>query len=347
MANPTRTTTLAERISKSAAHVVEEVPSFGHFEPYASRDELVAKIIEEAVYNCVRADSSTNILSLPFVGAITAFPMALVTCRFHMQMVRNIALVGGRRIQNPAILLSVMAAALGGAKRARALRQNEGLLLTMWAGSLQAASLQVANAVAPRLLFGMVPVAGPLMLDMWIRYSTQKLGRFAAMVFIGEDAGEQDVRALGTASPGGMQSVAASELSAAGWCKLQLLAGMARVDGSITLPEQLMLDTWLNGQQISEQQRALLTQILKGRDEPMPNMQVLANCPDGAVALLTNMALLAWADGRLHPGERLYLRRIGQLLGFSASDIDELMDSCDPRHEIGGGPLRQPELSLG
>lgn len=55
----------------------------------------------------------------------------------------------------------------------------------------------------------------------------------------------------------------------------------------------------------------------------------------------------ASADGRLHAAERLYLRHVGQLLRFRASEIDALMDSCDPRHEIGAGPLRQPELSLG
>lgn len=53
---------------------------------------------------------------------------------------------------------------------------------------------------------------------------------------------------------------------------------------------------------------------------------VIPDLPEEKIAVLYEMALIAWADGKLEKSERNMLRRYASMYGVNEDSIDELVD---------------------
>lgn len=194
--------------------------------------------------------------------------------------------------------------------------------------ALQALSLQVAACIAHQAVGATVsqwlPAVGPAAMGAWSGYTTRRIGRCATAMFVNEaDAASAPVAVAQAELPAATPALADACLLDI--CKLQALIGMARTDGHVCSSERDFIEQALADQQLGLQQQTRLQAMLQGKAEPLQGIDALAAHPDAAVGLLANLAVLAWPDGELHPAERLYLRRIGNVLGFAREDVDDLL----------------------
>jgi hypothetical protein len=52
---------------------------------------------------------------------------------------------------------------------------------------------------------------------------------------------------------------------------------------------------------------------------------VFKDNPEESLALLMDLVALAARDGQVHLAEKLYIKQVGQTLGFADSDIEDLI----------------------
>ena len=289
------------------------------------RTQAVEKLIATASYRAAMASTCGGIVP-GWAGMLTLAPSLASVTRVQLGLVRDVAHCAGVSLQNPRpLLLGVMARSLD-KPSAHSLAPREQVL--QWeAASLQSFGLQLAGSIAQQAAGAAVsrwlPAVGPAALGVWSGYTTKRIGRSAHQFFNALSDGSTTAPVSpGTAAPGEALPLPGSELER---CKLQALIGLARVDGRVCDNERAFISQALTDPRLSDAQRLQLRLMLEGSHAPLEGLDVLARHPDAAIGLLSNLAVLAWQDGQLHPSEKLYVRHLGKLLGFERDDVDELL----------------------
>jgi uncharacterized tellurite resistance protein B-like protein len=49
--------------------------------------------------------------------------------------------------------------------------------------------------------------------------------------------------------------------------------------------------------------------------------------PSDSVGILVDMVALSRRDGSIHPAERIYIRRVGGILGVAEADVNDLIET--------------------
>lgn len=310
--------------------------------PVTVRPVLSAEQREQAVAECI-ATASRRVASISFSGALlpgwagigSLAPNLVSITREQMCLVRDVAcLYGNGEPPSPTFVMGVLASSLKKSASVPSLPMLHAQAGVYSSVALQSLSLQVAGCVASQALAAAasrwLPAVGPAALGVWSGYTTRRIGQGVRQVF---QSALPTVVAVPQASPDNSPppAVVASLLD---MCKLQVLIGLAHVDGRVSPQERVYIDNALADPRLSVTQRARLQAMLAGQACPLDGVETLARYPGEAIGLLANMAVLAWRDGQLHPAERLYIRRIGNLLGYGQHEVDELLEHA-------GQPLEQ------
>ena len=87
----------------------------------------------------------------------------------------------------------------------------------------------------------------------------------------------------------------------------------------------MVLQTIIGNADLTESERADLTQAIDKSGKFVVDYAVFASSPDDAIGLLVDIVTLAKRDGTFHITEKMFVQQVGKLLGFSENDIDEIM----------------------
>jgi uncharacterized tellurite resistance protein B-like protein len=98
-----------------------------------------------------------------------------------------------------------------------------------------------------------------------------------------------------------------------------------KVDGTIKAEEHEYTQTIIGNADLTENERMLLTQGIDKNEKFSVDYSAFASLPDDAIGLLIDMITLAKRDGTFHITEKMFVKQVGKLLGFSDDDIDETM----------------------
>jgi uncharacterized tellurite resistance protein B-like protein len=109
--------------------------------------------------------------------------------------------------------------------------------------------------------------------------------------------------------------------------KVQTLINLIKVDGTIKAEEREYVQTIIGNADLSESERADLTQAVDKSGKFIVDYSAFASSPDDAIGLLVDMVTLAKRDGTFHIAEKMFIKQVGKLLGFSDNDIDETMET--------------------
>jgi uncharacterized membrane protein YebE (DUF533 family) len=170
-----------------------------------------------------------------------------------------------------------------------------------------------------------LPGVGAAAMAVWAGYLTKKIGEKANEVFQKDIVNDPNTPDIDLIKPVDFVPADDEAVDSLEFYKLQILVELAKVDGRVAEEERKFIESSLQGSDLSDERRAILRGALDGDSQSMRGIEALASRPDSAIALLSNMVALAQKDGQVHITEKLYIKRIGDMLGFSAAEIDELI----------------------
>lgn len=109
--------------------------------------------------------------------------------------------------------------------------------------------------------------------------------------------------------------------------KIKILCNLMKIDGQIKEEELDFISTLIDKADMSSVEKTILLNSLIDSDKSIEGLDILAQSPNDSIALLSNLTTLAKIDNQFHITEKLYIKQIGKLLGFSEIDIEEVMSS--------------------
>jgi uncharacterized tellurite resistance protein B-like protein len=166
---------------------------------------------------------------------------------------------------------------------------------------------------------------------VWSNYLTRQVGKKAVEIFEKEIVLSDEVieeMPLETESVS-FPTATISRASAPGMSpdlpKVQTLVNLMKVDGTIRADEREYVQTIIGNADLTESEKADLTQAIDKSGKFIVDYSAFASSPDDAIGLLVDMVTLAKRDGTFHITEKMFVKQVGKLLGFSDNDVDETM----------------------
>jgi uncharacterized tellurite resistance protein B-like protein len=180
-----------------------------------------------------------------------------------------------------------------------------------------------------------LPVVGSTAMGLWSAYSTKQVGNKAIQIFEKEIEILDETQSLSEfsieytdnlfpTSDIEVNNITGERLEL---LKIKTLINLMKVDGSIEPEEKEYLKTIitnanLTSAEIQEIKNSLSVQRIE------VDYSLIAKYPDDALGLLIDLIALAKRDGDFHITEKMYIKQVGKLMGFSEVDVAELMLSC-------------------
>ena len=98
-----------------------------------------------------------------------------------------------------------------------------------------------------------------------------------------------------------------------------------KVDGTVKSEERDYVQTIIGNADLTQSEKAGLSQAIDTGGKFAVDYSAFASSPDDAIGLLVDLITLAKRDGTFHITEKMFIKQVGKLLGFSDTDIDETM----------------------
>ena len=304
----------------------QEIPRF---------DQIDLLIQSSAIKNAA-ISGGASLIPGPW-GMLAVVPELVLVTRNQIELIYDIAAAHGKKeMITRELLLGVFISAMG---------TGAGTVLVMQGGKylVRRASLQVLQRLIA-LLGGKItqqaiksavskwfPGVGALAMAAWTNYLTKQIGKKANEIMshdIVNDPNTVDIeliKPIEMEAPADLQSDVSTEMLE--YYKLQVLIGLIRIDGNISAEEEAYVTQALEHPGLTADQRLRLTAQLGGEPRALEGIEALAAAPDSAIALLSSMTALAKQDNSFHITEKLYIKQIGKLLGFSEEDVGEVVAS--------------------
>lgn len=303
----------------------------------------VDALVRAAVTQNAAISGGASLIPGPW-GMLAVVPELMLVVRNQITLIYDIAVASGRKeIITKELLLGVFVSAMG--TSAGSLLTLHGSKILVRRASLQTMQKLVAlmgGKITQQALKSAVskwlPGIGAAAMAAWTGYLTSRIGDKAREIFkheIANDPGTPDVELI---APLKVTSVASDNGSseatenAIEFYKLQILIGLARIDGKISVEEEQFVTEALSSNDLTEPQKETLIASLAGKAGELKGIEVIAQNPDISIGLLSSMVALATRDADFHITERLYIKRVGERLGFSAIDIEQLITAARSGH---------------
>ncbi|MCA9974498.1 MAG: TerB family tellurite resistance protein, partial [Anaerolineales bacterium] len=176
-----------------------------------------------------------------------------------------------------------------------------------------------------------LPIVGAAAMAVWSNYLTRQVGKKAIEIFekevvLSEEVIEEMPLEIENAFPQLDTINRATTLSISpDMPKVQTLLNLMKVDGVTKVEEREYMQTIIGNADLMENERTVLTQAIDKNEKFSVDYSAFASSPDDAIGLLVDMVTLAKRDGTFHITEKMFVKQVGKLLGFSDDDIDETM----------------------
>lgn len=270
-------------------------------------------------------------------GMVAVIPEIAIVTRNQLAMIYDVGMAYGKsKVLKKELLAGVLLTAMGAStgsllvmqggkvfvKRV-ALRQFQKIIVIL-AGKITQQALK--SAIGKWL-----PIVGAAALAVWSNYLTRQIGKKAIEIFEKEiELSEEVIEEMP------LETVSASFQTAPinhvttlsispDMPKVQTLVNLMKVDGTIKAEEREYVQTIIGNADLTDNERTYLSHALDKSEKFSIDYSAIASSPDDAIGLLVDIVTLAKRDGAFHITEKMFVKQVGKLLGFSDDDIDELM----------------------
>lgn len=333
--------TLQNKLAEKMMGVFELVVSdrSGHFAKNPDKipdKKSVPSIINSYSVTNAAISGGASLVPGPW-GMVAVIPEIAAVIRNQLAMIYDIGMAYGKsKVLNKELLAGVLITAMGASVGSLLIMQGSKVLVKRVAlRAFQQIIAMLAGKITQQALKSAIskwiPGVGAAAMAVWSNYLTRQVGKKAIEIFekeivLSEEVIEEIPLETETAS------VRTSAISLAtnpsinpDMPKVQTLINLMKVDGTIKEEEREYVQTIISNADLTENERADLTQATEKSGKFTVDYSAFVNSPDDAIGLLVDMVTLAKRDGTFHITEKMFVKQVGKLLGFSDGDIDETM----------------------
>lgn len=274
--------------------------------------------------------AGANLIPGPF-GMAAAIPEIILIIRNQIAMIYDIGMTYNQQPVLQRELLAGIFVSVAGISGATLLTIQGGKVLVKRASLrvFQKVISLLAGKVTQQLLKSMItkwlPIVGAAAMAAWSNYSTRQIGKQAISILSRQIEYISDEADVAPSAP------VSQDASGRGvnfdTLRILCLINLMKVDGHVATEEVSYIGTCIEKASINKSDKIELLQAITSTDKVAINYTVFTKSPQESVGLLVDLTALAQRDGHMRISERLYIKQVGGLLGFSESDIEEMIAS--------------------
>jgi uncharacterized tellurite resistance protein B-like protein/uncharacterized protein (DUF697 family) len=270
-------------------------------------------------------------------GMAAVIPEIAAVIRNQLAMIYDVGMAYGKsKVLNKELLAGVLLTAMGSSAGSLLVMQGSKVLVKRVAlRSFQRIIVLLAGKITQQALKSAIskwlPVVGAAAMAVWSNYLTRQVGKKAIEIFEKEIVLSEEVieeMPLETESvsvPTAAISRASTQSMSPDLPKVQTLVNLMKVDGIMKAEEREYVQTIIGNADLTESEKTDLIQAIDKSGKFVVDYSAFASSPDDAIGLLVDMVTLAKRDGTFHITEKMFVKQVGKLLGFSDNDVDETM----------------------
>lgn len=333
--------TMQEKLTEGLESAFEMVHTSKH-EHYLKNPQDIPSVreidslIKVAATKNAAISGASSLIPGPW-GMVAVVPELIAVMRLQIGLIYDIGAAYGKKdVLTKELALGIFVSALG---------SSAGSVLVIRGGTVlvKRASLRVMQTMIAMLggkiaqgaiksaVAKWLPGVGAAAMAAWSAYMTKQIGEKAKEIMqkeIEEDGSAAlDVDMINPLDVAAADDVIASLDDPAAFGKIQVLIDLAKVDGALSAEEREALEAYVDCSDCSAEQRQQLRSFFDGPSQPLQGMEQIAGNPETAIGLLSSLVSFAKKDGSVHIAEKLYIKRVAALLGFSSSEVDDFLVS--------------------
>ena len=333
--------TLQNKLAEKMMGVFELVVSdrSGHFAKHPDKipdKKSVPSIINSYSITNAAISGGASLVPGPW-GMVAVIPEIAAVIRNQLAMIYDVGMAYGKsQVLTKELLAGILITAMGSSAGSLLIMQGSKVLVKRVAlRAFQRIIVILAGKVTQQALKSAIskwlPGVGAAAMAIWSNYLTRQVGKKAIEIFEKEIVlSEEVVEEMPLETESVSVRTAAISLAATPGVspdmpKVQTLVNLMKVDGTIKSEEREYVQTIISNADLTESERADLTQAIDKSGKFVVDYSAFASSPDDAIGLLVDMVTLAKRDGTFHITEKMFVKQIGKLVGFSDNDIDEIM----------------------
>lgn len=330
---------MQEAISKKLQDVLEKTLSEkGLFYSTNPSKTPSASDVDSVISNAANTNSlifgKAGLLIGP-LGMLSVVPEVVLIIRNEIGLIYDVAKAHGKSdLVSKEVVVSILLSGFGTPVDSLVTTRG-GKYLAKFVSSQDYKNMVVllSGKVAQQLLKSTVskylPKVGPAAMAAWTNYTTRKIGKRAHEVF-GSELLIEEVKPPQNSSILFMEETNKNSMSVEDfdYFRFKMLTNLAKIDGCVDRSEVQFIVKMMEKSSLDKEQKVEVLKKLHDPSADVLGIEQLSQYPDDAIALLADMTALAKQDNDLHVTERLYVRRIGSLLGFREDEVDEVLMGC-------------------
>lgn len=270
-------------------------------------------------------------------GMVAVIPEIAAVIRNQLAMIYDIGMAYGKsKVLNKELLAGILITAMGASAGSLLIMQGSKVLvkrvaLRVFQRIIALLAGKITQQALKSVISKWLPGVGAAAMAVWSNYLTRQVGKKAIEIFekeivLSEEVVEEmplETESI-TISTATMSRASTQNISP-DMPKVQTLINLMKVDGKIKSEEREYVQTLIANADLTETEKADLTQAMDRSGKFAIDYSAFASSPDDAIGLLVDMVTLAKRDGTFHIAEKMFVKQVGKLLGFSEDDIDEIM----------------------
>ena len=111
--------------------------------------------------------------------------------------------------------------------------------------------------------------------------------------------------------------------------KLNSYISLIKIDGKINEKELELFESILNQSLLSEEVKFDLINKLNSSEKNIIDYSIFKSNIEESLELLTNLIKIAKIDNEMHILEKMFIKNVGQQIGFSVDEIENLLSSIN------------------
>lgn len=334
---------LAEKMMGLFDSVVSERSSYFEKNPNQVFDQKsVSSIINSYSVTNAGISGAASLVPGPF-GMLAVIPELGVVIRNQLAMIYDIGMVYGKEdVLNKELLAGIFLTAMGVSAASLLLMHGSKVLVKrVTLRVFQKVVVLLAGRITQQALKSAIskwlPGVGAAAMAAWTGYMTLQVGKKAEEI-LSREIGLSDETveefstvnvAAQTVSDSISEQAASKRSENVAVPKIQTLINLMKIDGAVQPEEKEYVKTMLCNASLTTAEMAGVSSVLSTGQKFNVDYLAIAGSPDEAVGLLVDLVVLAKRDGTFHIAEKIYIKQVGKLLGFSDSDVEETMASIN------------------
>jgi uncharacterized protein (DUF697 family) len=303
-----------------------------HPESIPTRESVGAIIDSYSTKNAV-ISGGFNLVPGPW-GLVGIVPELTIIFRNQLTLIYDIGMAYGKsEVLTKELLAGVLLDAFGVGAGSVFVMQGSKLIvkrvsLRVFQRIVALLAGRVTQQALKSALSKWVPVLGAAAMAAWVHYMTKKVGRKAVQILsqdisVDEEEIDQDepLQSQDASTATEVSSGAAAVVQ-----RLRILACLAAIDGTSHDQESAFIKEMMSNYEIPSAEESVILESLARCQQIEVKYEILAANPSDSVGVLVDMVALSRRDNNVHPAERIYIRKVGEILGVAEADVNDLIE---------------------